>query len=48
MSKDLMISMIRKGQNGNEILSILDVITGDSVTEEQESDNYPTIDPIDF
>lgn len=30
MSKQLLISMLRKGANGQEILSILDAITGNT------------------
>jgi hypothetical protein len=42
MSKQLLISMLRKGQNGDEILTILDMIT-------DENDNLePTLDEIDF
>jgi hypothetical protein len=35
MSKQLLIQMLRKGSTGEQILSILDVITNDTVTEEQ-------------
>ena len=31
MSKDLLISVLRKGKTGEEILNILDTIVGDSV-----------------
>jgi hypothetical protein len=31
MTKDLLISVLRKGQTGEEILNILDTIVGDSV-----------------
>jgi hypothetical protein len=49
MSKQLLISMLRKGSNGEEILSILDVITSDTVTEEtSESFATPTLDEIEF
>lgn len=41
MSKDLLISMLRKGQNGDEILAILDTIT-----DEQQSE--PTLEEIKF
>ena len=43
MSKDLLISMLRKGQNGDEILTILDMIS-----EESDSMSEPTLDEIEF
>ena len=43
MSKELLISMLRKGENGEQILKILDTIT------EPESDmKEPTLDEIEF
>ncbi len=53
MSKQLLISMLRKGANGNEILNILDVISSDTVTEVQTESyvcagNVPTLDEIAF
>jgi hypothetical protein len=51
MSKQLLISMLRKGANGQEILNILDVITGDTVTNESETVSaapMPTLDEILF
>lgn len=49
MSKQLLISMLRKGSNGEQILSILDVITSDVVTEEtSESFAAPTLEEIPF
>lgn len=43
MSKEVLVSMLRKGQNGEEILTILDMIVGsdDTVSE-------PTLEEIDF
>lgn len=41
MPKDLLISMLRKGQNGDEILAILDTITNEQETE-------PTLEEIKF
>ena len=42
MSKELLISMLRKGQTGDEILTILNMIT-------DENDNLePTLDEIEF
>jgi hypothetical protein len=50
MSTKLLISMLRKGANGQEILNILDVITGDSVTQETATESFaePTLDEISF
>lgn len=52
MSKQLLISMLRKGANGQEILSILDVITGETVTadytEPAPAGPVPTLDEISF
>jgi hypothetical protein len=50
MSKQVMISMLRQGNNGAEILSILDTLTSDSVsTSEMTSEgNVPTLEYIDF
>ena len=39
--------MLRQGNTGTEILSILDAITSDTVSEEQEG-NMPTLDVIEF
>jgi hypothetical protein len=45
MSKQVLISMLKQGSNGNEILSILDAITtGFDDTETAE----PTLEEIDF
>jgi len=46
MTKNLYISLLRKGNNGNEILSILD-----SFTEAPEANTEipePTLEPIQF
>lgn len=42
MSKELLISMLRKGQTGDEILTILDMIS----TEDDSVE--PTLDEIEF
>ena len=47
MSKEVLISMLAQGNTGTEILSILDAITSDAVSEEQEG-NMPTLDMIEF
>lgn len=52
MSKQVLVSMLRKGNNGTEILSILDAITSDNVTEGNDSEvatyAMPTFEEIDF
>ena len=44
MSKALLISMLRKGQTGNEILSILNMLTDES----DDTMSEPTLDEIEF
>lgn len=44
MSKALLISMLRKGQTGNEILSILDMLADES----DDTMSEPTLDEIEF
>lgn len=44
MSKKLLISMLSKGQTGDEILTILDMITAEDDTNSAE----PTLDEIQF
>jgi hypothetical protein len=48
MSKSVLISMLAQGNNGSEILSILNSIVADSVSEEVSEVNYPTLQPIEF
>jgi len=51
MSKQVMISMLRQGNNGSEILSILDVIANDTISDgndDTQNDNVPTLEMIDF
>ena len=43
MSKSVMISLLKQGQTGDKILSILDTLI-----EEQEYDNQPTLEEIKF
>jgi hypothetical protein len=38
----LLVSLLRKGKNGEEILKILETITN------SDDSNEPTLDPIDF
>jgi hypothetical protein len=51
MSKQVMISMLRQGNNGSEILSILDVIANEQISDgndDTQNDNVPTLEMIDF
>jgi hypothetical protein len=41
VNKDLLISMLRKGNTGDQILQILDAIT-------ESDDNQPTLEEIAF
>jgi hypothetical protein len=44
MSKSIMISLLRKGHTGNEILEILEaIVSGDS-----EQVNEPTLEELEF
>jgi hypothetical protein len=47
MSKQVLISLLSKGNTGSEILSILDAISETTVSEDQEV-NMPTLDVIEF
>jgi hypothetical protein len=47
MSKQVLISLLSKGNTGSEILSILDAISENTVSEDQEG-NMPTLDVIEF
>ena len=46
MSKQVLITLLAQGNTGNEILSILDALVADNVSE--VSDAEPTADVIDF
>ena len=46
MSKQVLISLLAQGNTGNEILSILDTLVADNVSE--QSDNGPTLNEIEF
>lgn len=52
MSKQVLISMLRQGNTGSEILSILDAIASDNVSTDNDSDSsavaMPTLTEIDF
>lgn len=45
MTKDIYISMLRQGNNGTQIIEILETISND--LDSQESCE-PTLEPIDF
>lgn len=49
MTKDLAISLLTTGKNGNQILQILDsIVLGDSVDESDEFGTDATLDAIAF
>ena len=49
MSTELMIGALRRGQTGNEILAILDAITGgESAQPAEDVSAQPTLEPIEF
>jgi len=45
MSANLMVSMLRKGNTGDEILAILDALMSENV---DANDKEPTLDEIQF
>jgi hypothetical protein len=47
MSKSVMLSLLSKGNTGNEILSILDALTNEAVSDNEQA-NVPTLDVIEF
>jgi hypothetical protein len=46
MSKQVLLSLLAQGNNGTEILSILDAIVADEVSEGDDSQG--TLNPIEF
>lgn len=48
MSTELMVAALRRGQNGNEILQILDAITSDDNSSAESAGPAPTLDPVEF
>jgi uncharacterized protein (DUF433 family) len=50
MSKQVLISMLRQGNTGNDILAILDAITSDAVSDAPDADvtSRPTLEEIEF
>lgn len=48
MTKELLISQLRQGNNGNDILHILDALCSGMDSSESREDNVPTLDEIQF
>ncbi len=48
MNKQLLISQLRLGTDGNSILSILDALCDGMDSGESSQDNVPTLDEIQF
>ena len=46
MSRSIALGMLRQGNTGNDILSILDIILKDQSAE--DSNTQPTANPIEF
>jgi len=46
MSKQVLLSLLAQGNTGSEILSILDALAADNVSE--QSDNEPTPNEVQF
>ena len=46
MPTNLLVSMLRKGQTGDEILTILDMITSED--QDISNTNEPTLEEIEF
>jgi len=46
MSRSIALGMLRQGNTGNDILSILDIILEDQSAE--DSNTQPTANPIEF
>ena len=48
MTKQLLISQLRQGNNGNEILQILELLSSGVDSSESREDFSPTLDEIKF
>ena len=46
MSKSIALSLLAQGNTGSEILSILDALVAENVSE--QSDNEPTLNEVQF
>jgi hypothetical protein len=45
MTQDLMLSLLNRAANGNELLAVLDTLTDDVA---DESVNQPTLETVEF
>jgi hypothetical protein len=45
MTKEVMLSLLNRAADGNELMAVLDTLTEDSVDEYQ---NSPTLETIEF
>ena len=49
MPKSVLLSLLKQGQTGDEILQILDALTaGDAVSESPQMTPNPTLESIEF
>jgi hypothetical protein len=48
MTKQLLISQLRLGNNGQQLLEILDALTDGMDSGESSQDSVPTLDEISF
>jgi len=49
MSRELMINLLRKGQNGNQILNILDaIVSTDDLESIETMTSEPTLEELEF
>jgi len=48
MSKSVYVSLLRQGNTGNEILSILDTLVAESVSDAEPSQSYGGGEPTAF
>jgi len=47
LNREIVLGMLRRGNDGNSILEILDLIVKE-YQEQQSTKNQPTLDPIKF
>ena len=48
MTKELLLSQLRQGKNGQQIMDILDALASGMDCSESRQDNVPTLDEIEF
>jgi len=48
MTKDVYVSLLRQGSNGNQILEILDNLISGEDGDANVAELNPTLDPIEF